>query len=38
MGRGFLASVVEHAHKFFFKEETVESSKYRELLGVFRCV
>ena len=30
--------VVEHAHGFFSKEEGAESSTYRELLGVFRCL
>ncbi len=29
---------MEHAHEYFSKEESVESSTYRELLGVFRCL
>ena len=28
----------EHAYEYFSKEESVESSTYRELLGVFRCL
>ena len=30
--------VVEHAHEYFSQEESAESSTYRELLGVFRCL
>jgi len=33
-----MQGVVEHAHEYFSKEESVESSTYRELLGVFECL
>ena len=33
-----MQGVVEHAHEYFFKEESVESSTYREFLDVFRCL
>jgi hypothetical protein len=33
-----MQGVVEHAHEYFSKEECVESSTYRELLDVFRCL
>ena len=33
-----MQGVVEHAHEYFSKEESVESSTYRELLGVFMCL
>ena len=33
-----MQGVMEHAHGYFSKEESVESSTYRELLGVFRCL
>ena len=29
---------VEHAHDYFSKEESVESSTYRELISVFMCL
>jgi hypothetical protein len=33
-----MEGVVEHAHEYFSKEDYVESSTYRELLGVFKCL
>ncbi len=33
-----MQGVVEHALEYFSKEESVESSTFRELLGVFRCL
>ncbi len=33
-----MQGVVEHAHEYFFSEESVESSTFRKLLGVFRCL
>jgi len=34
-----MQGVVEHAHDYFSEqEESAESSTYRELLGVFRCL
>jgi hypothetical protein len=33
-----MQGVVEHAHEYFSKEESVESSTFRELLGVFICL
>ncbi len=33
-----MQGVVEHAHEYFSSEESVESSTFRELLGVFRCL
>ncbi len=37
-GRHTMQGVVEHAHEYFSLEENVESSTFRELLGVFRCL
>ncbi len=33
-----IQGVMEHAHEYFSTEETVDSSTYRELLGVLRCL
>jgi len=33
-----MQDVVEHAHEYFSKEEGAESSTYRELLGVYKCL
>jgi len=33
-----MQGVAEHAHEYFSKEESEESSTYRELFGVFRCL
>ncbi len=33
-----MQGVMEHAHEYFSQEESAESSTYRELLGVFRCL
>ncbi len=33
-----MQGVVDHAHEYFSKEKCVESSTYRELLGVFMCL
>ena len=33
-----MQGVVEHAHEYFSQEESGESSTFRELLGVFRCL
>jgi hypothetical protein len=33
-----MQGVTEHAHEYFSQEESAESSTYRELLGVFRCL
>ncbi len=30
--------VLEYSHEYFLKEESIESSTYRELLGVFKCL
>ena len=33
-----IQGVLEHAREYFSKEENIESSTYRELLGVCRCL
>jgi hypothetical protein len=33
-----MQGVVEHAHEYFSKEESEESSTFRELLGIFMCL
>jgi len=33
-----MQGAVEHAHEYFSSEESVESSTFREMLGVFRCL
>ena len=33
-----MQGVVEHAPEYFSQEEIAESSTFRELLGVFRCL
>ncbi len=33
-----MQGVVEHAHEYFSSEESVSSSTFRELLGVFKCL
>jgi hypothetical protein len=33
-----MQGVLEDAHEYFSEAETVESSTYRELLGVLRCL
>ncbi len=37
-GRHTMQGVVEHAHEYFSSEKSVESSTFRELLGVLRCL
>ncbi len=37
-GSHTMQDVAEHAHEYFSQEESVESSTYRELLGVFMCL
>ena len=39
MGGGLtLQGAPEYAHEYFSQEESVESSTFRELLGVIRCL
>jgi hypothetical protein len=33
-----MQDVVEHAHEYFSQEKSAESSTFRELLGVLRCL